>query len=215
VRSLGALQWLQNRTELTSRLVGDHSLNICNSLCAEWFQQHGLDLLHPSWDLNRQQMLDLLKQFGGASFELGLHLYIPTYHMEHCVFAAFLSKGSKYPDCKVPCMVHQVEVEDHKGEKHYLQSDAECRNTLYLGRPQSMVKLVPDLLREGVRRFRIEMLQESAQQVQDKVQAYSDLLRGKLTADQVFRQLGVAEKYGITEGQLFNETRWIDRKQNR
>lgn len=215
VRSLGALHWLQNRSGLTSKLVGDHSLNISNSLCAEWFQLHGLDLLHPSWDLNRQQMLDLLKQYGGASFELGLHLYIPTYHMEHCVFAAFLSKGSKYPDCKVPCMVHQVEVEDHKGEKHYLQSDAECRNTLYLGRPQSMVKLVPDLLREGVRRFRIEMLQESAQQVQDKVQAYSDLLRGKFTAEQVFRQLGVAEKYGITEGQLFNETRWIDRKQNR
>lgn len=212
VRSLGALHWLREHKNERSHLIGDHSLNICNSFSAEWFAEHDLQYLHPSWDLNRQQMLSLLQQFGGAPFEVGLHLYVPTYHMEHCVFAAFLSKGSKYPDCKVPCMVHQVEVEDHKGQRHYLQADAECRNTLYLGRPQSMVKLVPELLREGVRRFRVEVLQETAQQVQDKVLAYSNMLRGKLAPEQVYHQLGITEKYGITEGQLFNETKWVDRK---
>jgi len=216
VRSLGALNWLQTglQSHYTGLLVGDHSLNLCNSKMAEWLEQQGLAALHPSWDLNRQQLLDLIRQYGGAPFEVGLHLYVPTYHMEHCVFAAHLSKASKYPECKVPCMVHQVEVEDHKGERHFLISDAECRNTLYLGSPQSMVKLVPDLLALGVARFRIEVLQESAAQVRTKLETYSALLQGSMSADAVLKQLGVLEKYGITEGQLFNETRWVDRKKN-
>lgn len=211
VRSLGALQWLRAHGPV-GELYGDHSLNVCNSLAAQWFTQQDLTLLQPSWDLNRQQLLDLIKQFGGAPFEIGLHLYIPTYHMEHCVFAAYLSKGSSYPGCKVPCMSHQVEVEDHKGQRHYLQADAECRNTLYLGRPQSMVKLLPEMLELGVRRFRIDVLQETASQVREKVETFSALLRGKLTPDQVLGRLDVQEKYGITEGQLFNETKWVDRK---
>jgi putative protease len=218
VRSLGALGWLREyylargEANLASCLVGDHSLNLCNSLAAEWFSAQGLGTLHPSWDLNRQQLLDLLGNYGGASFEVGLHLYIPTYHMEHCVYAAFLSGAARYPECKVPCMVHQVEVEDHRGERHYLHSDAECRNTLYLGKPQSMVKLVPEFMGLGVSRFRMEVLQESATMVANKAKTYSDLLRGRLTPDRVFRELGVQEKYGITEGQLFNATRWVDRK---
>ena len=211
VRSLGALQWLRTHGSI-GELYGDHSLNVCNSLSAEWFAKQGLTLLQPSWDLNRQQMLDLIQQFGGAPFEIGLHLYVPTYHMEHCVFATYLSKGSSYPGCKVPCMQHQVEVEDHKGQRHYLLADAECRNTLYLGRPQSMVKLLPEMLSLGVRRFRIDVLQETALQVRDKVETYHALLRGKLSPDQVLDRLDVQEKYGITEGQLFNETKWVDRK---
>jgi len=164
--------------------------------------------------LNRQQLGDLVRQFGGASFEVGLHFYVPTYHMEHCVFAAYLSKGSSYPDCKVPCMTHEVEVQDHKGEKHFLQSDAECRNTLYLGRPQSMVRLVPELRAQGVRRFRLEMLQESPAKVLSKVDTFSAFLRGERTADQVILAVDALEKYGITEGQLFNETKWVDRKKS-
>jgi len=77
-----------------------------------------------------------------------------------------------------------------------------------------MVKLVPDLLALGVARFRIEVLQESAAQVRTKLETYSALLQGSMSADAVLKQLGVLEKYGITEGQLFNETRWVDRKKN-
>ncbi len=215
VRSLGALHWLREMGFDEKTLVGDHSLNVCNSMTAEWMRQKGLGQLHAAWDLNRQQLVDLLTQYGGSRFEAGLHFYVPTYHMEHCVFASMLSKGPRYPECKVPCMVYQLEVEDHKGEKHFLQSDAECRNTLYLGKPQSMVKLTPELLQLGVRRFRIEVLQESAQDVQKKVATYSALLEGHLDAEQAFLRLDVVEKYGITEGQLFNETRWVDRKQEK
>ena len=214
VRSLGALHWLRSHGFPPESLYGDHSLNVCNSMTSEWLLAQGLQGLHPSWDLNRQQLGDLVRQFGGASFEVGLHFYVPTYHMEHCVFAAYLSKGSSYPDCKVPCMTHEVEVQDHKGEKHFLQSDAECRNTLYLGRPQSMVRLVPELRAQGVRRFRLEMLQESPAKVLSKVDTFSAFLRGERTADQVILAVDALEKYGITEGQLFNETKWVDRKKS-
>lgn len=215
VRSLGALHWLREQGfNQPNTLIGDHSLNVCNSLTAEWFVQQGLQYLHPSWDLNRQQLLDLITQYGGQKFEVGLHFYVPTYHMEHCVFASMLSTGPRYPECKVPCMLHTLEVEDHKGDRHFLQSDAECRNTLYLGRPQSMVKLLSELMPLKVSRYRLEVLQETSAQVQHKVKAYSDLLLEKRSIESVYKELQITEKYGITEGQLFNETRWVDRKKS-
>ncbi|HSQ41371.1 MAG TPA: U32 family peptidase, partial [Fibrobacteraceae bacterium] len=76
VRSLGALQWLRTNAEWMPvkdplTWVGDHSLNLCNSMAADWFVQQGLGTLHPSWDLNRQQLLELIHQYGGTPFEVG------------------------------------------------------------------------------------------------------------------------------------------------
>jgi len=77
-----------------------------------------------------------------------------------------------------------------------------------------MVRLVPELRAQGVRRFRLEMLQESPAKVLSKVDTFSAFLRGERTADQVILAVDALEKYGITEGQLFNETKWVDRKKS-
>ena len=209
VRSLGALAILSGSG---IPLHGDYSLNAANSLSYEWLLGQGLDMLHPSWDLNSTQLFDLLDHIDASRLELALHQYMPAFHSEYCAFARALTDGRRFPECGKICTLHKVEILDHKGEKHFLQSDAECRNTLFVGKPQSALKLYPRLTAAGVRNFRIELLDESPETARRKVQTYVAAIRGNISIDAAIAQAGVEEKYGLSEGQLFNESTWIDRK---
>ena len=209
VRNLGALSILK---ESGIPLAGDYSLNAANSLSYDWLLSQGLQTLHPSWDLNSTQLFDLLGDIDGSRMELTLHQYMPAFHSEYCAFARALTTGRRFPECGKICTQHKVEILDHKGERHFLQSDAECRNTLFVGKPQSALKLLPDLRAAGVNHFRLEMLQEDAATVRKKALIYTQAIRGKISIDEAIRLAGVEEKYGLSEGQLFNESVWHDRK---
>ena len=209
VRNLGALSILK---ESGIPLAGDYSLNAANSLGYDWLLSQGLATLHPSWDLNSKQLFDLLENIDGSRLELTLHQYMPAFHSEYCAFARALTTGRRFPECGKACTRHRVEILDHKGEMHFLQSDAECRNTLFVGKPQSALKLLPGLRTAGVSHFRIEMLAEDAETVRRKAVIYTQAIRGKVSIDEAIREAGVQEKYGLSEGQLFNESTWQDRK---
>lgn len=209
VRNLGALSILK---ESGIPLAGDYSLNAANCLSYDWLLSQGLQTLHPSWDLNSTQLFDLLGDIDGSRMELTLHQYMPAFHSEYCAFARALTTGRRFPECGKICTQHKVEILDHKGERHFLQSDAECRNTLFVGKPQSALKLLPDLRAAGVNHFRLEMLQEDAATVRKKALIYTQAIRGKISIEEAIRMAGVEEKYGLSEGQLFNESVWHDRK---
>ncbi len=211
VRNLGALQYFRDRG---LQLIGDFSLNVANSLSARWFLNKGLARICPSYDLNREQLIELCQSTPDTPLEITIHQYMPTFHMEHCVFAAFLSKGSSYKDCGRPCEKHRVEMRDPQGVVHPIKPDAECRNTVFQGKPQSAARLVPELLNLGVRHFRLEALFEDALELRKKIAAYSALLNANCSPEDLFNQLGVVERYGVTEGQLYNIRGWQDRKKS-
>lgn len=209
VRNLGALSILK---ESGIPLTGDYSLNAANSASYDWLLSQGLTTLHPSWDLNSTQLFDLLENIDGERLELTLHQYMPAFHSEYCAFARALTTGRRFPECDKICTKHKVEILDHKGERHFLQSDAECRNTLFVGKPQSALKLLPRLRTAGVNHFRLEMLTEDAETVRRKVLIYTQAIQGKISIEDAIREAGIQEKYGLSEGQLFNESTWQDRK---
>lgn len=217
VRNLGALHYLAGKG---LRLEGDFSLNVSNSLTAAYLAGKSLSTLCPSYDLNQWQLFDLIDAMAGADpesvlrLEITVHQYLPSFHMEHCVFAAFMSKGSSFRDCGKPCESHRVELRDHTGALHPLKADQECRNTMFNGKPQSAALLVPSLLAKGVRRFRLEALYENAETLRTKVAAYAGLVGGTATAHDVFTRMGVVEKYGVMEGQLRNAAVHKDRKKS-
>lgn len=211
IRNLGALELLRG-SGLT--LVGDFSLNVANSLTATWFLGKGLSRMCPSYDLNREQLLELLARVHPSQMEITLHQYMPAFHMEHCVFAAFLSTGSSYRDCGRPCERHRVELRDASGALHPLKADAECRNTMFNGIPQSALSLLPALVQRGVGTFRVEGLFETPDVLRAKVEAYADAICNRAPKDEILRQLGVIERYGVTDGQLYNIRGYRDRKKD-
>lgn len=212
VRNPGALIYLQQKG---IPLEGDYSLNVSNSLSAEWFLGQGLQTLHPSIDLNAFGTMTLLKNFGGENFEISVFEHLPAFYMEHCLYAAYLTDAERFPHCKQTCSKHHIDILDHKGAMHTLVPDAECRNTLYLERPQSALNLVPEFLEAGVRKFRLEMLEESPAEVLDKARLYVEALRGRLSPKTAARLIGAEEKYGVTQGQLFHTEVWNDRKKQK
>ena len=209
VRNLGSLSLLKDSG---IPMVGDYSLNATNSASYDWLLSQGLERLHPSWDLNSTQLFDLLKNIDGSRLELALHQYMPAFHSEYCAFARALTTGRRFPECKKICTQHKVEILDHKGERHFLQSDAECRNTLFVGKPQSALKLLPKLIAQNVSNFRLELLDEEPESVRRKINIYTQAIRGKIDINTAISKAGVEEKYGLSEGQLFNESTWQDRK---
>lgn len=185
------------------RKVGDFSLNVANSLTAEYFRERfGLERLTASYDLNITQLEALLQTAPPEWFEVTIHQHMPMFHMEHCLFCAFLSKGTDYTNCSRPCEKHAVNLRDRVGLQHPIKADAGCRNTVFNGRAQTGAEYVGALLVRGVRYFRIEFVNETAIEVAKTVSKYRALLRGELTGAEVWRELKLWNQLGVTRGPM-------------
>jgi putative protease len=186
-----------------SRCVGDFSLNVANPLTAEYFKnKFALERLTASYDLNITQLEALLKSAPPEWFEITIHQHMPMFHMEHCVFCAFLSSGKDYRDCGRPCDKHEVKLRDRVGMEHPLKADVGCRNTVFNARAQTGAEYVSHLMDLGVRNFRIEFVNESADDVAKTISKYRALLRGEITGAQVWRELKLQNQLGVTRGQM-------------
>ncbi|MBX3738214.1 MAG: U32 family peptidase [Candidatus Didemnitutus sp.] len=185
------------------RRRGDFSLNVANPLTAAYYRErYGLERVTASYDLNVAQLEALLHGAPGEWFDITLHQHMPMFHMEHCVFCAFLSAGTDYRNCGRPCDKHDVRLRDRIGAEHPLKADAGCRNTVYNSRAQTGAEFVDRLLALGARSFRIEFLNESADELQRTVGRYRQLLRGEISGAELWREFKLINQLGVTRGQL-------------
>jgi putative protease len=185
------------------RCIGDFALNVANPLTADYFkQQFGLERLTPSYDLNLNQLEELLITCPSHWFEVTIHQHMPMFHMEHCVFCTFLSTGTDYTNCGRPCEKHEVKLRDRVGTQHILQADAGCRNTVFNGTAQTGAEYVQRLLDLGVRYFRIEFVNETPDQVKQTIHRYNQLLQGEITGSQLWKKLKLQNQLGVTRGPL-------------
>ncbi|AKG20273.1 U32 family peptidase [Calothrix sp. 336/3] len=183
--------------------VGDFSLNVANPLSADYLKnKYGLQRLTASYDLNIQQLTDLLQHTPPSWFEVTIHQHMPMFHMEHCVFCAFLSDGTDYTNCDRPCEKHQVKLRDRVGTEHILQADVGCRNTVFNGTAQTGAEYVQHLIDLGLRDFRIEFVDESPEEVQLIIHKYQQLLRGDISGSQLWRELKLQNQLGVTRGSI-------------
>lgn len=184
--------------------VGDFSLNVANPLSAALYFERGLPRLTAAYDLTIDQLLDLAAACPAGSLEVTLHQHMPMFHMEHCVFCAFLSDGTDYTNCGRPCETHQVSLRDRVGSEHVLSADIGCRNTLFNATAQTGAEYLPKLVEAGVSHFRIEFVQESAAEVSRTLKLYDQLLRGEIRGADLWRQLNtqsaVQQRLGVTHG---------------
>lgn len=197
IRNLGALDYFRSAK---LPMIGDFSLNVANALSADLFISEGLERLTPSYDLDITQLLELLRSSPPSLFELTIHQHIPMFHMEHCVFAAFLSQGKDYLTCGRPCDHHRIAVRDRVGESHPIRADVGCRNTVFNSRPQSGASHLPQLLATGLLHFRLELLDESPEQAVRLLHSYREALAGHTDPSHLARSLGARDQLGVLAG---------------
>jgi len=199
IRNLGSISFFRDKG---FRLHGDFSLNVANPLAAHFFVQRGLQQLTLSYDLSIKEVLSLLRYEPASRFELTIHQHMPMFHMEHCVFAAFLSDGTDYTNCGRPCDRHVLKIRDRVGSEHPIKADVGCRNTVFNARAQTGAQYAQALLAAGLRRFRIEFLTENRCEARQLISVYQQLLRGEIPGEEVWRELKVHLQLGVTKGTL-------------
>lgn len=218
VRNTGALQfylqakaeWEQAQAEAGAEassesfphLIGDFSLNVANHKAVQVFIEAGLDRITPSYDLNIQQMVDMLGHSDTTKLEIVIHQHLPMFHTEHCVYCTFLSEGTNYTNCGRPCEEHRVSLRDRIGMSHPVRVDEGCRNTVYNAIEQSGAEYLAHFLELGVGTYRVEFLEETPEQVSEVIDLYSRAMRGEISGTQVWRKLKATNQLGVTRGQL-------------
>ena len=196
VRNLGAALWFRNKG---IPIIGDFSLNTANPESVGLWQDFGMKHITISYDLNAAQLADMLASGCGGALELTLHQHIPMFHTEHCVFCTFLSQGHSFKDCGQPCDHHKVRIMDRTHAMHYLRSDEGCRNTMFNGQAQSAARYVNGMRRCGLKRFRIELLEESAEKTTELIANYRALMQGRMEASELMRRLNLLDRIGVTD----------------
>ncbi|HUJ12116.1 MAG TPA: U32 family peptidase [Verrucomicrobiae bacterium] len=200
IRNLGALDYFRDSP---LRKIGDFSLNVANPITADLLIREGLERVTPCYDLNAQQLLDLLQAAPPTWFDLTIHQHMPMFHMEHCVFAAFLSNGTDASNCGRPCDHHNLKLRDRVGVDHPVKADVGCRNTVFHAKAQSGADYLRAFMEAGARVFRVELLEEDAVMTRRILQSYRELIAGAATeSSTLFRHLNVVKQLGVTSGTL-------------
>jgi putative protease len=199
VRNAGGLSYC---AENGVPFVADFSLNAANPLTVALLRERGAERVTASYDLNVDQLFDLIADVPADWLEVVIHQQIPMFHMEHCVFCAFLSPGTDHTNCGRPCDLHDVKLRDRVGKEHPLKADVGCRNTLFNAVPQTAAEFLPRLVGQGVGTLRIEFLDDSPRAVERTVALYRETIAGDRDAKTLWRDLKASNQYGVTRGPL-------------
>ena len=211
-RNLGAISYFQDHSDFNGEIAGDFSLNVTNHLTASYLLGKGLSTLCLSYDLNDIQVRDILQHGQGDRLEVTVHQFMPSFHMDHCVFAAFLSQGKSFKDCGKPCEKHLVQLKDQFGNLHWIKPDHECRNTMFNAQAQTALNSVEAWLDLGLGTVRYEALYETGQELLYKLKHYRHFFQGKQSLPETLPALMTQERYGLSDGSLSRQHKYQSRK---
>jgi len=93
-------------------------------------------------------------------------------------------------------------LRDRVGAEHPVKADVGCRNTVFNSRAQTGAEYVERMLALGVRNFRVELLNETPEQVTQTLTKYRQLLRDEISGAQLWRELKLFNQLGVTRGQM-------------
>lgn len=181
------------------RQITDFSFNITNPIAAtHLLEMYDVQRVTLGFDLDSNQIFDLIKTGDANKFEVVIHHHMPMFHMEYCLFCNFLSKGQSRANCGKPCEKNSLRLVDRVGEKHFVKSDLFCRNTIYHSRAQTGAYIIKDLINSRVGALRIELLNESKAQSVKTIEAYKALIKGNMKPDDLCELINAWPKLGIS-----------------
>ena len=200
VRNLAALAYLKTNAPQLN-LIADFSLNIANELAASVLRDWGVSIMTPGFDLNIEQLRNLIKATSPAWFEQIIYDHIPMFHTEHCVAANMLSKGRDECTCGRVCK-NSIELEDVNSIRYQVTADAACRNTIFNRSVFCPAHQIETLKTMGLRRFRVGLLNENAVQTATILKNIHNLLTGQADARETIAAITKTAGLKITAAPL-------------
>ena len=182
--------------------MADFSLNAANPLTVELLKSRGAARVTASYDLNVDQLLQLIDTTPPSWLEVVIHQQIPMFHMEHCVYLCVPVAGNRRDQLRPSLRPHDVKLRDRVGKEHPLKADVGCRNTLYNAVPQTAAEYLPRLQKHGARFLRIEFLDDSPAAVERTITLYREVIAGEREGKALWRELKASNQYGVTRGPL-------------
>jgi putative protease len=95
-----------------------------------------------------------------------------------------------------------VDLRDRAGAVFPVVADAGCRNTVFNAVAQSAAEYVGRMKALRLRRFRVDLLRETPEEVGPLLLRYSRVLDGLDDGRDTWRQLQVLSQLGVTRGTL-------------
>jgi putative protease len=179
VRSPGALGRLRRAGGALPGMVGDASLQVANSLAAEVLLAGGLQAVTPVAELGEEELLALVAGVGAARLEVVAYQHLVLFHTEHCPFARLASAGRDVRECGRPCLRRRLAFEDGQGARHPLLVEPGCRVSVLQARARQLAaEALVRLAQAGVRRFRVELLDEGRGEALDVLARLARALLG-------------------------------------
>ncbi len=152
-------------------LVADFSMNAANDLTVALLRRNGFERVVPALELEAKEIVALCAATCPAWLEPVVYQQIPMFYTEHCLYCKYTAPAGAvaFPDCERQCEQKVITLRDRKNVDHIVKADDACRNTVYCGEPRSMIADIPSLIRAGVRRLRVDFVNEDSATVRDIV----------------------------------------------
>jgi putative protease len=173
VGNLGSIELVNNIPDI--KLIADYTLNSFNSYTAEELRNLNLKgvTLSPEMTLSQIQDLNIHPELPCEAIVYGR---IPLMISEYCPIGSVAGGQGMTSKCSGICESNVHVIKDRKGMEFPVFCDKiDCRSTIL----NTNVLLVPDSLRDlkqaGVNMVRLLMTDETAQEVKDITEMYSDL----------------------------------------
>ena len=183
--------------------VADFSLNAANALTVELFKSRGAMRVTASYDLNFDQLLDLIDAVPPDLARGGDPSADPD--VPHGALRLLrLPLARNRPDQLRP-PVRPSRRQAAGSRRHAsipLKADVGCRNTLFNAVPQTAAEYLPRLIARGARHLRIEFLDDDVPHVERIIGLYKAALAGQREAKTLWRDLKASNQYGVTRGPL-------------
>ncbi|QGG48787.1 DUF3656 domain-containing U32 family peptidase [Heliorestis convoluta] len=218
VANLGYLPLLRALPDAEKvEIRADYPLWVMNAEAALFLQEHGLKHYTISPELSWIQIEHMFsvvasrKGLDPGAFEMIVHGPLPMMVSEYCVAGVLLGGRNKSQRCNSPCQIHkELYLQDRMNYKFPLYVDAFCRNHLMNAKDLALLDKLPQLVKLGFGRLRIEGRTKSPQWIGDVTTLYRQILtewqKGKLQDHHLEKSLSQLALYhlpGYTKGHLY------------
>lgn len=168
VANLGVLRMILGSVASDMKILTDSSMNVFNRNTLEFFTEKGADTVTLSVEMNLGQITKIAK-YGNCEYIV--HGGIQVMESEHCLIAGILGEKD---DCGSHCKSGKFELVDEKGYEFLLRTDSDCRTHIYNSRELCLLEEVPQLIKAGVSRLRIDARTMKNEHIEKATRAYRD-----------------------------------------